>query len=226
MDARKIEILRPVPLLATLDDEQLGRVAALCTEVKFDRDQIILQQNEPGDALYILLAGRVKVVLYGEDGREVILSALRDGDFFGEMALIDGGPRSASVVAVEDSRLIRIRRDAFLRLLREHPEMALNILQAMTQRLRVADGRIGSLALMDVYGRVARALRELAQQEGVRRGSDIVLEKRPTHQELAAMAGTSRETVSRVLGDFGRSGLCSIEGRGLILHDEFLDGVE
>lgn len=215
-----------MPLLATLDDEQLGRVVALCSEVRFDRDQIILQQNEPGDALYILLAGRVKVVLYGEDGREVILSVLRDGDFFGEMALIDGGPRSASVVAVEESRLIRIRRDAFLRLLREHPEMALNILQAMTRRLRLADGRIGSLALLDVYGRVARALRELAQQEGTRRGSDIVIEKRPTHQELAAMADTSRETVSRVLGDFSRSGLCSIEGRGLVLHDEFLDGIE
>lgn len=226
VDARKIAILKAVPLFATLDDDQLGRVVGLSSDVRFDREQIILQQDEPGDALYILIEGRVKVVLYGEDGREVILSTLRDGDFFGEMALIDGGPRSASVVAVEDSRLVRIRRAPFLGLLREHPELSLRILEALTRRLRVADGRIGSLALMDVYGRVARALRELAQEEGQQRGRDLVLVKRPTHQELAAMAGTSRETVSRVLGDFARTGLCTIDGRSLILHDEFVDGLE
>ena len=226
VDVRKIDILKAVPLFGTLDDAQLDRVAGLSAEVRYARDQIILQQDEPGDALYILIEGRVKVVLYGEDGREVILSTLRDGDFFGEMALIDGGPRSASVVAVEESRLVRIRREPFLGLLREHPELCLRILESTTRRLRVADGRIGSLALMDVYGRVARALRELAQQEGEQRGSDLVLVKRPTHQELAAMAGTSRETVSRVLGDFARTGLCSIDGRSLVLHDEFVDGVE
>ncbi len=216
------EIIKQVSVLSNFEDEALDRLIQLVDEREFARDEVILQQDEPGDALYVILSGRVKVVLYGEDGKEVILSTLREGDFFGEMALIDGGPRSASVVALEESKLIRLLRQSFMDFLRETPEMALRILETMSQRLRMADGKIGSLALMDVYGRVARALREIATQEGIQAGSNVVVEKRPTHAELAAMIGTSRETVSRVLGDFVRSSFVTLDGKRIILHNEFL----
>lgn len=221
----KREILKNIALFANWSEEELGKLVDLADERTYGRDEVILQQDEPGDALYVILGGRVKVVLYGEDGKEVILSTLRDGDFFGEMALLDGGPRSASVVALEESRLVRLRRRPFLDFLRAHPDMALKILEELSQRLRLADGKIGSLALLDVYGRVAGALRELARTEGVQAGRNVVIERRPTQQELAAMVGTSRETVSRVLNDFARSGFLTLDGKRLILHDEFVEAL-
>lgn len=199
----------------------MDKLVGLSDERTYAKDEIILQQDEPGDALFLILEGRVKVVLYGEDGKEVILSTLKDGDFFGEMALLDGGPRSASVVALESSRLVRLRRRSFMDFLREHPDMALRLLEELSHRLRTADGKIGSLALMDVYGRVARALRDLAASEGKQAGRNVVIERRPTQQDLAAMVGTSRETVSRVLSDFARSGFLTLDGKRLILHDQF-----
>jgi len=225
LDAKR-ESLAGVALFANLDENGLTQLAQVADEKTFARDSVILQQEAPGNALFVIVQGRVKVVLYGEDGREVILSTLHDGEFFGEMSLLDGKPRSASVVAVEPTVLLRLRRDAFQALLRKNPDIALKILEALSLRLRSADSRIGSLALLDVYGRVARALRELVQREGKAAGSNVILERRPTHQDLAAMAGTSRETVSRVLGDFVRSGLVTLDGRRMILHDEFLDSTE
>lgn len=218
--------LRSVPLFVNLRDDEIERLLNRAREVSFGRDEVVLHQDEPGDALYVVVSGRVKVVLYGDDGREVILSSLRPGEFFGEMALLDGGPRSASVVAVEDTCLIKLPRDGFLEQMRQTPELSLRILETLSQRLRMADAKIGSLALMDAYGRVARALRDLAAQEGTQVGANVVIERRPTHQELASMAGTTRETVSRVLGDFVRSGFCTLDGRQLVLHDEFLDSAE
>lgn len=223
MDAETKAAFTQASLFTTLSDDDVERLLKIAEERHAERDEFILHQNEPGDALYVIISGRVKVVLYGEDGKEVILSTLRAGDFFGEMALIDGRPRSASVVAVEPTHLVRLRRAPFLAFLREYPEMSLRMLEALSLRLRMADGKIGSLTLMDVYGRVARVLRELAMQEGKQAGSNVIIGHRPTHQELAAMAGTSRETVSRVLNDFARSGLMTIDGKRLILHDEFLD---
>ncbi len=215
-----------IPLFQNLDDKAAMAIAKVVQEKQIKRDETILRQSESGYSMFIILDGRVKVVLFGEDGKEVILSTLKTGDFFGEMSLLDGQTRSATIIATEDTRLLELQREGFLEALKLQPELGLAILGEMSRRLRIADQNIKSLALLDVYGRVARALRLLSRDEGTQAGMNIVIESRPTHQELAARAGTSRETVSRVIGDLIRAGFITMDGRRLIIHNEFLDEQE
>jgi CRP/FNR family cyclic AMP-dependent transcriptional regulator len=156
----------------------------------------------------------VKVVLTGEDGREVILSVLGEGDFFGEMALIDDMPRSANVMAMEDSRLIVIYRDDFHRVLEEQPRIALGLLRAMSRRLRSADDKIGGLVLLDVPGRIARLLLELADE-----GDGERISRRTTHHTIGQMVGSSRETVSRTIGNLSERGILNVTRK----HIEIID---
>lgn len=219
----QVDEVRQVPIFADMSSESVGILAKILKRRSFPKDALMIQQAETGNSMFFIANGKVKVVMFGEDGREVILSSLRDGDFFGEMSLIDGQPRSASVVATEDTTLFELPRDGFLQALRLQSELMVKIMLEMSRRLRVADQNIKSLALLDVYGRVARALRILCRDEGQQAGSNVIIEKRPPHQDLAAMAGTSRETVSRVLGDLIRAGFLSLDGKRLIVHDEFLE---
>jgi CRP-like cAMP-binding protein len=153
---------------------------------------VIVFEDDPGDALFLVAAGRVKVVLIAEDGREVILSVLGEGSFFGEMAVIDEEPRSAHVIAMEDSSLLVLRREDFHARLRHSPEVAISLLKEISRRLRRADEKIGSLVLLDVNGRVAHLLLRMAEDEG---GDHIT--RKLTHHTIAQMIGSSRETVSR-----------------------------
>src|SRR5262245_51023294 len=155
------EILKRVPLFSDLADGELGRFADVTREREYPRNSVILFEDDPGDALYIVSSGQVKVVLIGEDGREVILSVLGDGDFFGEMSLIDDEPRSAHVIAMKDSHLLVLRREDFQGLLMQTPAIALAMLRELTRRLRRVDEKVGSLVLLDVNGRVARLLLDL-----------------------------------------------------------------
>src|SRR3954447_314853 len=151
---------------------------------------VIVAQDEPGDALFILAQGRVKVALFGENGRELTLSLLSPGDFFGEMSLVDGRPRSASVVALDDTTVLALTRDAFSAHLQAHPQTALNIMAELTARLRRADETIASLALHDVESRLVRTLARLARDEGEQPdAAGLTLRKRPTQQDLANMVG-------------------------------------
>ncbi len=186
---------------------------------------MVVSQDEAGDALFVLVSGRVKVVLYGDSGREIILSMFKTpGDFFGEMSLLDNQPRSATVIAAERSRLLVLSRRDFQAHIEAHPRTALRVLTELSRRLRQADAVIGNLALLDVYGRLAGKLRELAAAEGEECDEGVVLRQRPTQAEIAAMIGTSRETVSRALSDLARRGLVVIGGRRLLLRREFLAG--
>ena len=218
VSASSRELLKKIAILGDLSESDLDRLSALLQEVRYNKDEIILHKEDPGDSLFIIKEGRVKVVLYGDDGREVILSILKDGDFFGEMSLLDGEPRSASVVSMEDSNLYILKRDGFLQTLMERPGIALRILVELSRRLRVADEKIGSLALLDVYGRIAGALLQIARTEGKVMGDRIIIDERPTQQDIASMAGASRETVSRVLNDLVKSGLISMEGKKVIIN--------
>ena len=209
-----VETLRRVPLFAQLGDDDLDRVAAMVRERPYPRNSVIVFEDDPGDAMFIVGMGQVKVVLVGEDGREVILAVLGPGDFFGELALIDDEPRSAHVIAMDDARLLVLRRDDFRQVLEAHPRIALGMLRTLSRRLRRADDQIGSLVLLDVYGRVARVLLELAGQstEG-----DLV--KRVTHATIAQMIGSSRETVSRTLRELADHGLIEVSPRGIRVAD-------
>lgn len=204
--------LRRIPLFTQLDEQALKRIASAAREKSYPKNSVILFEDDPGDALYVVLTGQVKVVLIGEDGREVILSILKQGDFFGEMSLIDDQPRSAHVIATEESNLLVLRREEFRKCLEETPRIALGLLQALSRRLRRADDKIGGLVLLDVNGRVARLLLELADEHD---GAHIP--RKVTHHTIAQMIGSSRETVSRTIRDFADQGLIEVSRKDIAI---------
>ncbi len=208
------ERLRRVPLFHQLSEAELERVARAAREKSYPKHSVILFEDDPGDALYVVLRGQVKVVLVGEEGREVILSILKAGDFFGEMALIDDQPRSAHVIATEESHLLVLRREDFRQCLEESPRIALGLLQALSRRLRRADDKIGGLVLLDVNGRVARLLLEMADEHD---GQHIP--RKVTHHTIAQMIGSSRETVSRTMREFADQGLVEVSRQSIALKD-------
>ena len=216
------ELLKRVSIFADLDEQGLDGLERLLVPHTYAKDALVVSHEEPGDALYIIASGRAKAVLLGESGREIILYLFRPGDFFGEMSLLDNEPRSATVQACEETTVLVLKREAFHRHIREYPQTALSILKEMSGRLRRADEIIGSLALLDVYGRVARMLRELADKDGVEHEEGIFIKERPTQQDIAAMIGTSRETVSRALNDFAKRGFVEMNGKSILLRHSFL----
>jgi CRP-like cAMP-binding protein len=218
--------LKNVPVFRGFNDEHLGNLAKLVKVQSFAGEQIIFNQEDKGDALFIIQKGRIKVSLFSEAGKEIILSILREGDFFGEMALIDGEPRSANVTAIDPSELLILERTDFLEYLKRSPDLTLMLLVEMSRRLRIADDKIGSLALLDVYGRIARYLIKLAKAEGKITKEGIVIINRPTHQEIAGLVGTSRETVSRTLTDLQKRGVISVTKDELILKEDSFEAME
>lgn len=204
--------LATVPLFKSLDASELERFAELVREKTYPKGSVILFENDPGDALFVVRSGRVKVVLLAEDGREVILSLLGAGEYFGELSLIDDQPRSAHVIAMEESTLLVLRREDFRRRVDASPGVAWVLLQVLSRRLRRADEKIGSLVLLDVPGRIARMLLDAAAEGG----SDLI-EKPLTHQTIAHVIGASRETVSRAMREFQDSGWLTVERRRIRL---------
>jgi CRP/FNR family cyclic AMP-dependent transcriptional regulator len=208
------EFLGTVPLFKGLDPLELSRFSELLREKSYPKGSVILFEDDPGDSLFIVREGRVKVVLVSEDGREVILGLLGVGEHFGELALIDDQPRSAHVIAMEESSLLVLRRDDFRRRVESSPSVAWSLLTELSRRLRRADGKIGSLVLLDVPGRIARMLIDSADEGG----SDLI-EKPLTHQTIAHLIGASRETVSRAMREFQDSGWISTDRRRIRLAD-------
>jgi CRP/FNR family cyclic AMP-dependent transcriptional regulator len=207
-------ILQRVPLFSQLSPAELQRVVDVARERSYPRNSVILFEDDPGDALYVVATGQVKVVLIGEDGREVILSVMGPGEFFGEMSLLDDEPRSAHVIAMEDSSLAVLRREDFEGLLTQTPQIALALLREMSRRLRRADEKVGSLVLLDVQGRVARLLLDMAGEEGGER-----ITRRLTHHTIAQMIGSSRETVSRTMRDLTDKGMIAVQRRDIVIRD-------
>lgn len=212
MPLQPLEVLKKVPLFANMREGDLTAFAELVRERSYPKGSVIVFEDDPGDALYLVAEGQVKVVLIGEDGREVILSVLGEGTFFGELALIDDQPRSATVIAMVDATVLMLRREDFQSRLRASPEIAIALLREISRRLRRADEKIGSLVLLDVNGRVADLLLRLAEEEG---GDSIT--KKITHHVIAQMIGSSRETVSRTMLDFVERGLIQVSRKDITI---------
>ncbi|CUS89387.1 CRP/FNR family transcriptional regulator, anaerobic regulatory protein [Candidatus Kryptonium thompsonii] len=212
-----INFLRNVSIFEELPERDLARIASLGTRKIFSKGSVILMEDEIGSALFIIIDGKVKVSRLDETGKEVILSILGPGEVFGEMSLLDGMQRSATVSALTDTEVLIIYRDDFLNLLNKHPQIAISLLKELTQRLRKADMQIKSLSLKDAQGRVGCVLIMLADDFGKMYKGHVIVEGLPTQQDLANMAGTLRETVSRILSKFEKMGLIKIEGRNLII---------
>jgi CRP/FNR family transcriptional regulator, cyclic AMP receptor protein len=208
MTAQTADFLASVPMFSGLQRDELLKFAELTRERTYPKGSVILFQGDPGDSLYVLRQGRAKVVLIGEDGREVILGVLEPGAHFGELALIDDQPRSAHVIAMEDSQLLILRREDFRRRVEANPPVAWALLTELSRRLRRADQKIGGLVLLDVPGRISRLLLDLSAES-----DSATIEKPLTHQTIAQMIGASRETVSRAMKEFQEEGLIRVERR-------------
>jgi CRP/FNR family cyclic AMP-dependent transcriptional regulator len=219
MDER--ELLRSVPLFSELSEADINTLGRLATRRRYPKDTVVFFENEEGDFFFTIVQGRIKVTILGDDGREIILSVLGPGDFFGEMALLDNEPRSATAIAVEDSELLSLHRTDFQGVTGENLAIAHALIKILTARLRRANHQIQTLALLDVYGRVARVILDMAKEEGRRLKDGRIAFRRATHQEIANRIGTTRETVTRMLKDLERQALIRIEGKEIVLQPGF-----
>jgi len=211
-------------MFADLRDEILEKIFSLMQKRLYKRNNMILMEEDAGDTLFILNQGSVKITRMSDDGREVILSILGDGDFFGEMSIFDGESRSANVIALEDSEVFILKRGDFLDLLEKHPKIAIALLQELAIRLRRSDQQIEGLSLSDAESRIAMSIIRLAEDLGVIKLGQVIIDNLPFQQDVANMAGTSRETVSRMLKLLERKGWIQRRGRQLIItnYDEFV----
>ncbi len=206
-------VLRNLPLFSGLTEVELEKIAKVAERKRVERSASIVRAGDSTDSLYILLTGRAKVTNTDEEGKEIILAWLESGEFFGEMGLIDGSPRSASVVAVEPCELLSLSKDEFQRCMRDNFQVAQKLMQILVRRLREADRKIESLALLDVYGRVARLLLDLSEMEDGRR----VVKRKISKQDMARMIGASREMVSKVMRDLEMSGYIAVGNDRLVI---------
>jgi len=214
MSDRIRELLCGVELFSELADNELDDLTALAQIKKVGKDVAIFHAGDPADAVFVVASGRVKVVITSSDGKEFILTVLGSGQVFGEMALLESAPRSASVVTLSAVELLAINRSDFQRLLDSNPRISHQLLAILSRRLRRANTKMESLAYMDVAGRLARYLLDLARDHGQRLGNGWVVVRRPTHSDIAHSIGTSRETVSRLINEFE-------EGFGLVNKGKF-----
>jgi CRP/FNR family cyclic AMP-dependent transcriptional regulator len=208
-------VLRALPIFETLDDECLLPIMKEASLRSIPRHTVVLHAGDSTDNIYFVLSGSLKVQVSDEDGREVILSKLGPGELFGEMGVLDDNPRSATVLAVEPSEVVVMGKTDFKKCLADNPDVSLFIMRNLTRRLRMADRNIESLALLDVYGRVARLLLEAAETIDGRK----VVTHKITKQDIGKMIGASREMVSRVMRDLAAQGLIEeVDGR-LVIND-------
>jgi CRP/FNR family transcriptional regulator, cyclic AMP receptor protein len=212
-----LELLRRVPLFAMLTAAQAEAVADAIVKRRFKRGEKIVEQGKKSNALFIVLTGRARVITADARGREVILATLNPGDYIGEMSLIDNEPHSATVRAEVQTDVLMLGRVEFARCLPENTSMAYAIMKGLVQRLRHADSKIESLALMDVYGRVARALLEFAKPDP---NGTLLIRDKISRQDIAKMVGASREMVSRVMKDLEERGFIETQENGSMIIKE------
>jgi CRP/FNR family cyclic AMP-dependent transcriptional regulator len=211
-------VLKSVPLFASFPEEQLRLLVGVVTRRSAPRASVIMAAGDQIDSLYIVISGRLKVMMGDAEGKEVILSLIGPGEFFGEMGLIDDSPRSASVVTLEPCELLSISKRDFKKCLAENFDMCMAVMRGLVRRLREADRKIGSLALLDVYGRVARLLLDMSEDVNGQR----MVTKRLPKQDIAKMIGASREMVSRVMKDLQLGGYIEVRGSTIVLRDTIL----
>ncbi len=204
--------LRQVSLFSGLSDKDLRDLESVVRERSFRKNEVIFHAQEPGNALFVIKRGRVKISMDDKSGREIILRVFESGDFFGEMSLLDGEPRSATVSSLEPCQALILYREQFLEFVARHPQVVMKMLTTLSRRLRKADEKISRLAFADAYEKVASVLMEIVEERKIplRIGSEIPISL--TRKELGEMVGLSRETLTRVIADFQRAGVVRIEG--------------
>ena len=210
-----VAILRNVPIFNNLLDDELEAVKKCTVTRNFPKNSIIINEGDSSDSLYIIVKGRVTVYLSDENGKEVILNSQGEGDYFGELALVDDDKRSASVVTAEKSTFLVISKSDFKKVLTSQPELAFNLIRGLTHRVRHLTDNVRSLALLDVYGRVAKTLLSLATENG----DELVIDMKLTQQDIANRVGASREMVAKILKDLSIGGYISIDHKRITINE-------
>lgn len=223
LSAFDVALLRKSRVLSSLSDEELSRLMAVARPELISASSVIVPQSAPIESLLVMISGTAKVVMTGTAGREVTLEMLRPGDLIAETSLIDGSPTTASVVALSDVQVLALPRHEVVQLLGRYPQLTLNLLSEMANRMRRAEETIFALALQDIEERLCRVLIRLARDE---RSPDhqggLLMRRRPTQQELANMVGATRESVSRCLTTLARKGLAVCQGRSMLLTSRLI----
>lgn len=212
------ELLRKVPLFSDLTAQEIKLVAPSGGRRNFPGKNVIFQEGYPGDHLIIILTGKVKTLLSGKDGQEFILSIFGPGEFFGEMAILESAPRSASAFTVEPCKIFLLGQKDFTTLLQKNPGIALKLLKNLSQRLRKTTEQVRSLVMFDIYGRVGRCLLNLAEKQGANSDGQFWISNRPSFQELAKMIGCSRETLSRTIKSLKENGSLTVTRNYILLN--------
>ena len=207
-------MLDNIELFSGLDPDELAKLSSKAVTHSYPKNTIVINQGDISNSLHVIVSGKVRVFLSNEDGKEIILNTHGPGESFGEMALLDARPRSASIITTEASKLAIISKADFEAFLKEHPQTMLKILQQAFSRLRALTETVSSLALLDVYGRVARLLLQSAEDvDGVK-----IVKQAMTQQYIANHIGSSREMVSRILKDLKAGGYIEMQGKQIILR--------
>lgn len=206
-------------LLRDLAEEDLAQIATFAFRRVYRRGEVVMHQGDPGDALHIVEKGRLKVFVYGESGSETLLSIVGPGECFGELALLDGEPRSANVQALEAAETVLVRRSDFLGLLRAHPETTVRLLTALTTKIRQLTDTVSDLAFLDLEGRLAKRLLELSEHYGSDVDGAAQIEVPLTQEDLAAMVGATRASVNKLLGWYEDRHLIARNGRRITITD-------
>jgi len=216
---KKIELLQSVALFWDLSEEELGYISEKMIARHYESGKFIFLEDSEGEQCFFVIQGSVKVTRLSKDGREVILAMLNEGEFFGELALLDGESRSANVIALEETEVLTLNREDFLVVLHDYPQIAIQLLKEMADRLRKSDRQIASLSLSDAEKRIALCIIRFADEQGIIKRGQVSIPKMPIQQDIANMAGTSRETVSRAINLLEKEHFIKRQGRELLILD-------
>lgn len=216
------DVIRKINLFSHLDEEDLQSIAPAFIRREVAGGEEIFDQDEPSSEIFLILKGRVRIVRKGEDGREVTLAVLKEGGFFGEISIFTGEPRTAAAIAAETTTVLFLRRESFIKAILSSPHIALKLLEEMSRRLLETDRTIASLLWDNAYQKILLNLKRLAQTEGTPRADAVVIKRKVTHQEIADMAGTSRETASRILAYLKKAGAVVPSGKNVIIRDSLI----
>ena len=214
-----IDFLKSVNIFSDLSESELNNIQELCKTRKYPKNSMIILEEEMGDVVFIVMSGTVKITRVNDEGKEVILAMLGSGEVFGEMAILDGESRSANALSQENCEVVTINREDFLNLLKTNNKVSLNLMTEFAIRLRKSDQQIEALSLDDAEHRIGVSILNLAEEMGVIRQGVVTVENLPYQQDIANMAGTSRETVSRVMKIFEDRGLITKTGHKLSIPD-------
>ena len=213
------DIVRRAPLFAALDDEASAALIDSMVEVRLGRSEVLFAEGDPGDRLYVIVEGKIKLGRTSGDGRDNLLAILGPGEMFGELSLFDPGPRTATATSVGAARLIGLGHQDLQPFLLGHPEVAQTLLHALARRLRRTNETLADLVFSDVPGRVAKALLDLSTRFGRPADDGVHVAHELTQEELAQLVGASRETVNKALADFASRGWLRLDGKSVIILD-------